>query len=108
MRDARLARGLVDRADLVIDHMRDHRRAMIGNHHDLEAVFEREALRIEHFRPRGHREGEKSENHGETGKEGTGTHHSLRISQTTLEDDRLHCLRLRPSESTSVNSAAAQ
>src|SRR5262245_56388766 len=37
----RLARRLVGRADLVPDHMRDDRRAMIGNHYDLETVRQR-------------------------------------------------------------------
>ena len=38
----RLARRLIGRADFVPDHMRDDRRAMIGNHHDLETVRQRE------------------------------------------------------------------
>jgi hypothetical protein len=39
MRDARLARRIVGRAVLVPDHVGDDRRAVVGDHHDLHAVF---------------------------------------------------------------------
>jgi hypothetical protein len=43
MRQAGFARRLVGRADLVPDHLGDHRRAVIGDHDDLQAIIEREA-----------------------------------------------------------------
>ena len=43
MREAGFAGRLVGRADLVPDHLRDHGRAVVGDHHDLQAVAEREA-----------------------------------------------------------------
>ena len=43
MREPRFARRLVGGADLVPDHVRDDRRAVIRDHHDLQAVVEREA-----------------------------------------------------------------
>jgi len=45
MRKARFARGLVGGADLVPDHLRDDRGAMIGDHHHLHAIGEREGGR---------------------------------------------------------------
>ena len=51
MGKARLAGRLVSRADLVPDHLCHHRRAMIGDHHHIESVGERERCR----RRRGHR-----------------------------------------------------
>ena len=45
MREAGFARRLVGRADLVPDHLRDDRRAVIRDHHDLQAVGKREASR---------------------------------------------------------------
>ena len=42
MREAGLAGRLVGGADLVPDHVGDHRRAVVGNDHQLEAVGERE------------------------------------------------------------------
>ena len=43
MREPGFARRLVGRADLVPDHLRDDRGAVIGDHHHLQAVAEREA-----------------------------------------------------------------
>src|ERR1700722_13387819 len=43
VRKARLAGGLVGGADLVPDHLRDHRRAVVRDHHDLQSVAEAEA-----------------------------------------------------------------
>ena len=45
MGDARDALGLVGGADLVPDHVGDDRRAVIGDHHDLQAVGELELTR---------------------------------------------------------------
>ena len=45
MREPGFARRLVGRADLVPDHLRDHRGAAIGDHHDLHAVGKREGGR---------------------------------------------------------------
>ena len=42
MREARFAGRLVGGADLVPDHLRDHRRAVIRDHHDLQAIGEGE------------------------------------------------------------------
>ena len=42
MRKAGLAGRLIGGTDLVPDHLRDDRRAVIRNHHDLEPVVERE------------------------------------------------------------------
>ena len=42
MREARFARRLVGGADLVPDHLRDDRRAVIRDHHHLQAVAEGE------------------------------------------------------------------
>ena len=44
MRDAGLAGRLVGAADLVPDHVRDERRAMVGNDDDFHAVVEQEVL----------------------------------------------------------------
>ena len=44
MRDARMAARFIRRADAIPHHMRNHRRAAIGDHHDLHAVGERERL----------------------------------------------------------------
>ncbi len=43
MRQPRFAGRLVGRADLVPDHLRHDRRAVIGDHHHLQPVVEREA-----------------------------------------------------------------
>ena len=45
MREPRFAGRLVGGADLVPDHLRDDRRAVIRDHHDLQAIVEREAGR---------------------------------------------------------------
>ena len=45
MRQARLAGRAVGGADLVPDPVGDHRRAVVGHHHHLHAVVEREASR---------------------------------------------------------------
>jgi hypothetical protein len=50
MREARLAGRLIRRADLVPDHVRDHRRAPVGDDDDLQAVCQREARRPLDFR----------------------------------------------------------
>ena len=42
MRQARLARRLIGRADLVPDHMRDDGRTVIRDDHQLQSVGERE------------------------------------------------------------------
>ena len=42
MRETRFSQLLVGRAHAVPDHVRDDRRAVIGDHHDFEAVRERE------------------------------------------------------------------
>ncbi len=42
MREAGFARGLVGGADPVPQHVGHHRRPMVGNHHDLEAVGKHE------------------------------------------------------------------
>ena len=47
MRGARFADDLVGGADLVPDHLRHDRRAMIGDDDDLQPVRQREALRVE-------------------------------------------------------------
>ncbi len=49
VRDAGMAARLVSRADAIPDHVRDHRRAAIGDHHDLHAVAEREGFRPRQF-----------------------------------------------------------
>ena len=46
MGDTRLARLLVGGADLVPDHVGDNRCAVIGDHHHLKAVVQREALDV--------------------------------------------------------------
>src|SRR5215475_5298066 len=45
MREPGLARRLVGGADLVPDHLGHHRRAVILDHHDLQAVRQREGRR---------------------------------------------------------------
>jgi hypothetical protein len=50
MRDAGFAGVLVRRAEFIPDHMRDDRRAMIGDHDHLQAVFQGESFRIKVFR----------------------------------------------------------
>ena len=42
VRQARLARRLVGGADLVPDHVGDHRRAVVGNDDQLQSVRQRE------------------------------------------------------------------
>ncbi len=49
MREAGLAGRLVGGADLVPDHVRDHRRPAVGDDDDLHAVGEREARGALHF-----------------------------------------------------------
>lgn len=44
MGDAGMAARLIGSADTIPDHVRDHGRAAIGNHHDLQAIAQREAL----------------------------------------------------------------
>ena len=50
MGDARLAHGIVGRAVAVPHHMRDHRRAMIGNDDDVEPVVEGEMRNLRRSR----------------------------------------------------------
>lgn len=47
MGDAGFALRLVRGADAIPHHVRDDRHAVIGQHHDLHAVFELEGLSLE-------------------------------------------------------------
>ena len=55
MRDARLALFFVRGADAIPDHVRDHRRAAVGDHDHLESVAEHEAGDLGPGRRRGRR-----------------------------------------------------
>jgi hypothetical protein len=44
VRNARRPARFIGRANAIPDHVRDHRRAAIGNHHDLQAIPQCESL----------------------------------------------------------------
>ena len=50
MGNARLAARLIGGADLVPQHVGDHRDAVIGDHHHLQAIGQAESGRVENLR----------------------------------------------------------
>ena len=66
MGNARRAGRFVGRADLVPNHMGDDRRAVVGQHHDFQAVFELEMSDVR-LRVGQRRAGKKNRGGGQTG-----------------------------------------